>query len=231
MIKVLLADDHSVVREGLKSVFASLAPDIRVVGEASDGRQALELALDVGPDVFILDVSMPFLNGIDAARRLLRRDPGSRVIVLSMHDERSLMENALRAGVKGYVLKDAHLEELPEAVRQVHQGKCVFPPGFAAGRAPGSLPQPGASRAAKKSPGPASPARSAAQCDCPLSLREREVLQCIAEGLCNKEIARRLKIARNTAHVHRNNIMRKLSLHRQADLVRYALKEGISFLR
>jgi len=163
--------------------------------------------------VYVLDISMPELNGIETARRVLQRQPGAQVIVLSLHRERAFVENAMQAGARGYVLKEFATDCVVEAIRAVHRGRYYLSPGIARFAA--------AVRGADRRAGPPQDARN-------LTARERQVLQLVAEGHATKEIAAKLGVATNTIHVHRNNLMRKLDLHKETDLVRYAIREGIA---
>jgi len=205
-IKVILADDHRVVLEGIKAVLEQTAKDIRVVGTALDGNQVLELARRAPADVYVLDVAMPALNGLETAERLLREDPRAKIIMLSMYDDRPTVEKALRLGVKGYLVKESATEEIAQALRAVWRGELFLSPSIADFEP----------RAAPRRPAGES-----------LTSKEREIIQLIAEGLGNKQIARRLGISDNTVHVHRHNIALKLDIHKQTELVRYAIKAGI----
>ena len=215
-IKVILADDHAVVRDGIRAILERRDKDIRIIGEAANGTEVLKLAKATPADVYVLDISMPLLNGVETTDRLLQMNPRSKVIILSMHDDRAFVERALACGAKGYVTKESAAEELIHAIREVHRDRFFLSPpisrfvvqGFLRRRqAPASQPPEGE-----------------------LTRREREVLQLIAEGFSNKEIARQLSLSLNTVHVHRNNLMRKLDLHKQADLIRYAVNAGLSSL-
>jgi len=214
-IRVVIADDHPVVRDGLRFSIERSGRDIAVVGEAANGREALALAAEGGVDIYILDVTMPVMNGMETARELARVDPCARVIMLSLHDTRAMVEEALRSGAKGYLTKETASRTVVEAITEVYAGRVYLSPaiaGFADGmpatRRKGSVL-----------------ARAAA-----LTPQEHKVLQLIAEGHSNKDIAGELGVAVNTAHAHRNNLMAKLNIHKQADLVRYAIKAGISKL-
>jgi len=218
-IRVFLADDHPIVREGLRAAIESGGADLQVVGEASDGLAVLASLSGQSADVYVLDISMPGLNGLETARRLAKKAPRAKVIILSVHDSRAIVERAFLCGVHGYLLKESSTREVLRAIREVFLGRYYVSPaiseflvdGFLGwrGRGPGRRPLEPATR---------------------LTSREREVLQLIAEGLTVKEVAIRLGLSLNTALVHRKNIMRKLDIHKQADLVRYAIKEGISKL-
>ncbi|MDD2717384.1 MAG: response regulator transcription factor [Candidatus Wallbacteria bacterium] len=210
-IDVIIADDHAIVRAGIKSVIEKKAIDIRVIGEASNGEELLKLARTSPADVYILDISMPLLNGIQAVSEILKINPQSKVIILSMHDSRSFVEKALQAGAKGYILKDNASEEIVPGIREVTSNRFYLSPPISNFIVEGFLNRD--SQAGKNSN--------------ELTLREREVLQLIAEGFSNKEIASRMRLALNTVNAHRKNIMEKLNIHKQADLIRYAIKEGL----
>ncbi|MFZ5926106.1 MAG: response regulator [Acidobacteriota bacterium] len=206
-IRILLADDHSLVRQGFRRILEA-HPDLEIVGEASDGREAVELTGTLQPDVVVMDVAMPGLNGIEATRRICESSPRTRVLALSMHRDSVYVREILRAGARGYLLKDAIDADLISAVRAVARGE-----GFIA----------------------------SAVADCvladyrqhvsdPIDLltaREREVLQLIAEGKTNKEIASLLKLSVYTVDAHRGRIMEKLNLHSAGELVRFALRKGL----
>ena len=213
-IKVILGDDHPVVRDGIRAVLNRKAKDIEIIGEAANGREVLKIAQNRPADIYVLDVSMPVLNGIETAERLMRMDPKSKIIMLSIHDEKTFVERSLESGAQGYVLKESATEELIQAIREINQGKYFLSPGvskFIVQEFLGKRQHYGRQKKIVT-----------------LTRREKGILQLIGEGLTNKEIAGQLKISLNTVHVHRNNIMDKLDIHRQANLIRYALKEGIS---
>lgn len=214
-IKVIIADDHSLVVECLKPLLEKNG-DITVTGTAADGKKFLELARRKPADVYLLDIGMPGLNGIDAAARLLRSDKTAKIIFLSMYDDRPTVEKAMKTGAKGYLLKECAADEVLQAVREVHGGGHHLSAALH-GYAAETLRNAG--RAPLKPSG-----------SCPLTSKEREIVQLVAEGLANKQIARELKISANTVHAHRNNIAHKLNIHKQADLVRYALKEKLAKL-
>jgi DNA-binding NarL/FixJ family response regulator len=205
--RILLADDHAVVRQGFKMLLGA-QPDMEIVGEASNGREAVESAETLRPDVVIMDVAMPELNGIEATRRLAASAPHTRVIALSMHKDSVYVREILRAGARGYLLKDSGAEDLVSAIRAVAKGESYL-----------------------------SPAVSNAVLDDyrkhvtnPIDLltsREREVLQMLAEGKTNKEIAGVLNLSVYTVDAHRGRIMEKLNLHSINDLVRFAVRNGI----
>ena len=207
MIRVFLADDHTMVRQGFRLILSS-QPDIEIVGEAGNGRQAVELAEKLHPDVIVMDVAMPELNGIEATRRLAASSPRSRVLALSMHKDSVYVREILRAGARGYLLKDSIDSDLVNAVRAVARGDGYLSPGV--------------------SDAVLSDYRR--HVTDPLDLltsREREVLQLIAEGKTNKEIASSLKLSVYTVDAHRGRIMEKLNLHSTGELVRFAVRNGL----
>lgn len=207
-VRVLLAEDHRVVREGLCRLLAD-QEDIRVIGEAADGQEAVELAEARGPDVVVMDVGLPGLNGIEAARRLLRTRPDIRVVILTMHDDATTVDRALRAGARGFVLKGRGVETLCEAIRTVQRGDVYLSPEVSDYVVQGYL-------------------SGATQEPDPLTDREREVLQLVAEGYTSDEIAERTGLRPKTVRNYRTAIMDKLGIHSTAGLVRYALRHGIA---
>mgnify|MGYP002632808686 CR=1 FL=1 len=209
-IRVLLAEDHQVVREGLRALLSD-REGIEVLGEVCDGAAAVTFALDRGPDVVVMDIGMPELNGIEAARRLHRKRPDIRVVILSMRDDAVTVDKALRAGARAYVLKGVGVESLVDAIEAVHRGEVYLSAGVSEYVLAGYL------------------AASAAPTD-PLTDREREVLQLIAEGFTSAEIALRLGLSTKTVRNHRSNIMDRLDVRTTAGLVRYALKAGLTEL-
>ncbi|MBI4169191.1 MAG: response regulator transcription factor [Acidobacteria bacterium] len=205
-IRVMVADDHPVVRQGLKFMLAR--EGFAVVGEAADGREALRQTEGTRPEVVVLDLAMPGLNGIDAAREIMRISPGTKTIILTQHAEEPYILEALRAGVHGYVLKSQAVSDMIQAIRDVHRGRLYLSPSISnvvvgAYREHGDLPRD------------------------PLTPREREVLQLIAEGRSTKQVAEALGITVKTAESHRSRIMFKLQIHEKAGLVRYAIKRGL----
>ncbi len=207
MIRVLLADDHAIVREGLRALL-SREPDMQVVAEAGDGREALRLAQETQPDVATMDLSMPLLNGLEAARQMAAWDRGPRPILLTVHGEDRYVLEALRAGVRGYVLKKQAAADLVRAIREVVGGSVYLSPGISAVVAD-----------AVRSPVPL-PEDS-------LTAREREVLQLVAEGKSTKEISAILGVSIKTADAHRTRLMQKLDIHDIAGLTRYAIRQGM----
>ncbi len=214
-IEVMLVDDHSIIRQGIKAVL-SHEPDINLVAEASNGKEAVELAREKSPDVILMDITLPVLNGLDASRQIIKQNKNIKILILSMHDNRVFIENALSYGAKGYILKDSAADEIVHAIREVSEGRF-----FLSSKISSFVIQDYV--ASKKK---AIQLRSVSI----LTDREREVLQLVAEGLNNKDIARKLKLSLKTVLAHRNNIMQKLDMHNQAQLIRFAIKEGISSL-
>lgn len=205
-IRVVLADDHVLVRQGLKSLLER--EKFQVVAEASDGQELIRQAETHHPDIAVLDISMPTLNGIEAARELARSSPQTKVILLTQHEEEQYIHEALEVGVKGYVLKSQVSSDLVHAMQQVSRGGIYLSPGV--------------SRAVVD----AYRSKSERPSD-PLSGRERQVLQLIAEGKSTKDVASLLGISVKTAESHRSRLMQKLDIHETASLVRYAVRRGL----
>jgi DNA-binding NarL/FixJ family response regulator len=205
--RILLADDHTVVRSGFRMLLAA-QPDMDVVGEASNGREAVELALQLQPDVIVMDVTMPELNGIEATRRIAQDVPRARVLALSMHKDAVYVREILRAGARGYLLKDSGEHDLIAAVRSVAKGEGFLSP---------AVSDAVLSDYRKHVTDPIDL----------LSSREREVLQLIAEGKTNKEIANVLNLSVYTVEAHRGRVMEKLNLHSTGELVRFAVRNGL----
>lgn len=222
-MRLLLCDDHRLMRDGLRAILEKAG--LEVVGEAADGRQAVQLAERLGPDIVVMDVVMPELNGIDATRTIVARCPSVKVIGLSVSADRRYVQTLLAAGASGYLLKSSAADELIEAVQAVASGRPYVSPGVASvigaraseadavrgGLTPSSVP-------------PSSRTQRA------LSAREREVLQLLAEGYSSKEIAARLQVATTTVESHRRQIMDKLRLRTIAELTKYAIREGLTSL-
>jgi DNA-binding NarL/FixJ family response regulator len=209
--RIILADDHHVVREGLRALLEA-EPDLTVAGEAADGLTTVHLVERVKPDVLVVDVMMPALNGLEVTRQVVRRSPDTRVIVLSMYSDESYVMEALKNGAAGYVLKSSTRSDLVQAIREVMAGERY-------------LSAPLSARAVEAYVERAKGTEVGAYDT--LTSREREVLQLAAEGHTNAEIAARLSISSRTVETHRSAVMRKLGLRRQTDLVRYALRRGI----
>ena len=209
-IKVIIVDDHQMVREGLRSLLVG-EKDMEVIAEAGDGWEGVRLAEKLAPDVVIMDIAMPELNGIEATRQILARTTGVRVMVLSMHSDKRFVERTLKAGASGYLLKDCAFEELVRAIRTVMAGQIYLSPGIASLVVRGYLEN-----------GLDSPSV--------LSAREREVLQLITEGKSTREIGLLLHISIKTVETHRQQIMKKLHLRTVAELTKYAIREGLTTL-
>ncbi len=205
-LRILLADDHTIVRQGLKLILSAHA-DLEVVGEAANGREAVDLADKLRPDIVLMDVQMPELNGIEATRKMVAANPRVRILVLSMHKESVYVREILKAGARGYILKDAIDTELLNAVRSVARGDGYISPAVSSAL----------NDKVRDSNNPVDM----------LTTREREVLLLIAEGKTNKEIATHLNLSVYTVDSHRGKIMEKLNLHSAGELVRFAMKNGL----
>lgn len=209
-IRVLVADDHTIVRQGLVGILEA-SPEIEVVGEAADGHEAVEKSLEARPDVAVLDVSMPRLNGIEAARRIHEALPTTRILVLTMHDDEEYVLKMVRAGASGYLLKDSAASELIAAIKSLRSGQAHFGPHASKALAeayqhPETLPDDPYER---------------------LTDREREIFQLVVEGKTNKEIGEVLFISPKTVDNHRTRLMEKLGMHSTAELVRYAARHKL----
>ncbi|MDZ4199774.1 MAG: response regulator transcription factor [Kiritimatiellia bacterium] len=212
-ITVLLAEDHMVVREGLCKLLDA-ENDIQVVGEASTGREAVEMTLDLRPDVVVMDIAMPSLNGLEATRQILKIIPAARILILSAHNDDAYIERVMQLGAAGYVIKQTSVHTLMDAIREVHKGKTFFSPIISRHwerQHKKTLDRNGLSKI--------KPNR--------LSKREMEVLQLIAEGGANKQIAADLEISIKTVEKHRDHLMQKLDIHDTAGLTRYAISTGV----
>lgn len=209
--KILICDDHKIFREGLRALLEK-QPDLKVAGGARDGLEAVKLAAELSPDIVIMDISMPGLNGIEAARKIAgsRRPP--RIIALSMHNDRKYVTEILKAGARAYLLKDSAFEELMDAIKAVNCGRFFLSAGITSVVLGDYIK------------GPAADPRSPFTL---LSAREREVLQLLAEGLRTKEISHKLGLSVKTVETHRKKIMEKLGIASIAGLTRYAVKEGL----
>lgn len=214
-INVMIVDDHQIVADGLKLVFSRKTKDIEVVAVASNGEEAMALSKTYKPDLYIIDISLPIMNGIELTGRLKKMYPESKVIILSMHDKRVLVEKAFEMGAKGYVLKESDADEIIQSVYKVFNEGYFLSSKIAHYFMEGVL---------SKKKAPVKNKRNI------LTKREREIVQLIAEGYTTKQIAEKLKRSENTIHVHRVRAMKKLKIHNQADLTRFALKESISFI-
>jgi DNA-binding NarL/FixJ family response regulator len=207
-ITTLIADDHALVREGLRSLLAAHG-NIEVVGFAANGREAVHEALRLRPEVMLMDISMPELNGIDATRQLLDRNPAAKVIILSMHATIEHYYRAARAGARGYLLKESATEEIAEAVRTVHVGRQFISRGVAS--------------SFQTQSGAESPLDS-------LSRREREILQLVAEGHCSAKIGALICISPKSVETYRSRLMQKLGMRGMPDMVKFAIRHGLASL-
>jgi len=213
-ITILLADDHAIVREGFHALL-KLQPDMDVVGEAENGRQALKLALKLHPSIVVMDIAMPMLNGLEATKQILKKAPETKILILSAHGDDAYVAEAMAVGASGFFTKQTAAHVLPEAIRTVHHGETFFSPAIA-------------SRLRKQE-------RESFESGRPktaftlfkLTSRETEVLQLVAEGRANKETAAELHISIKTVEKHRQSLMEKLDIHDTAGLTRYAISAGV----
>ncbi|MFA9452641.1 MAG: response regulator [Candidatus Aminicenantaceae bacterium] len=211
-IKVVLADDHTIVRKGLRSLLDDEG-DINVIGEAGDGKEAIELVEQLKPHIVVMDIGMPVLNGLEATRRIIKKHPDTKVLILTMHTNEEYVFEILQAGASGYIIKKAAPTELVAAIRAVKQGESFLSPSISKKVIEEYLQRAGEEKW-----------EDAFDL---LTDREREVLQLIAEGLSTREIAEKLFISTKTVETHRMHMMEKLDLHGTADLTRYAIRKGI----
>ncbi len=211
MISIVLVDDHMIMLDGMKSLIEKVS-DMKVVGVATDGREALKLVAELEPEIVVMDINMPNLNGIDATSQLTSQFPATKVLALSVHEDPQFIERMLQSGAKGYLIKDCAYEELIRAIRAIYQGKAYLSPEVTESFIDGYL----------------SPRKRTQKSI--LSVREREVLQLLSEGKSTKEAAAILYISSKTVERHRKNMMEKLGTDNLADLIKYALREGITSL-
>lgn len=212
MIRIILADDHAVMRRGLRLVLEQ-QEDFEVLGEASDGREALALVETLTPDVVLLDITMPNLNGIESARQITAKQLGCAIVILSMHSDEGYVLRALKAGARGYLLKESAEADLIHAVRTVSEGKAFFSPAVSRMLVEDYVRQ--------------LQDRDIEDSYDLLTAREREVLQLVAEGKSNKDVASMLNLSPYTVETHRGNIMEKLNLHSVPELILYAVRKGV----
>jgi DNA-binding NarL/FixJ family response regulator len=215
-ITVLLVDDHAIVREGLRALL-ELEPDIEVIGEAQTGRQAVQLAKKLSPAVIVIDIAMPLLNGLEATRQILKAAPATRVLVLSAHRDDEYVDEVIRLGAAGYLIKQTSAHILPKAIREASKGKTFFDPAISKRL----------SDRQDTAPRGASGWRKSQAGGVHLTSREVEILQLIAEGKANKQTADELGISIKTVEKHRQNLMSKLDVHDTAGLTRYAIASGL----
>lgn len=211
-IRILLADDHTVVRKGLRLLLES-QPDFQVVADAADGREAVAMAEQHRPDVAVMDIAMPVLNGIEAARQISSKAPQTAVVFLSMHADEGYVLRALKAGARAYLLKDSAEHDLINAVKAVSEGKAFFSPAISKMLVEDYMRQ--------------MQDRQVEDSFDLLTTREREILQLLAEGKVNKEVAVTLNLSLHTVETHRSNIFQKLNLHSGAELILYAIRKGV----
>jgi two-component system, NarL family, response regulator NreC len=211
-LRILLADDHIVMRTGLRALLER-QPNLEVVGESENGRETVELVASLGPDVVVMDVAMPVLNGIEATKTIVTQRPATAVVILSMHADESYVMRALKAGARGYLLKDSAAADLISAIQAVSQNKSFFSPRVSRILAEDYV------RVLKQ--------KGAVDSYDLLTGREREILQLLAEGKTNKEVATALNISPYTVETHRRHILEKLNLHNPAELILYAVRKGI----
>ncbi len=210
--KILLVDDHKILRDGICSIVKGY-PDMEVIGEAANGKAALQLVEELSPDIVIMDISMPDLNGIDATRMIIADNPNIKVIALSMHHDKQFVSEIFKAGASGYLLKDCAFDELEHAVNIVMDGKTYINPQIASLVIESLVNQPQATSQKTFSL---------------LTDREREVLQLISEGQSTKEIASKLSVSAKTIESHRRQVMGKLNIRNIAELTKYAIREGLT---
>ena len=215
-IRVLLVDDHAMLRDGLRALLES-HKDIEVVGEADNGLTAIDLVRELLPDIVVMDVAMPIMNGVEATRRIKKLHPACQVLVLTQYDHREYVLPLLEAGTDGYILKKSAGEQLVTAIRAVCAGKSILDPTVAR-------------TVIEAYVGSRSPSSRDDSSE-PLTDREREVLILIAEGYTNREVAHVLHISPKTVDVHRTNIMQKLGLHNRTELIKYAIRKGLVNIR
>src|SRR6266852_1136755 len=211
-IRILLADDHVVMRSGLR-LLLERQPNLEVVGEAADGQEAVRLAAAENPEVVIMDIAMPHLNGVEATRQIVTRNPETAVVILSMHSDESYVLRSLKAGARAYLLKDSAEADLIAAIRAVSEGKAFFSPAISKMLVEDyilRLEQRGVEDSYEL-----------------LTTREREILQLLAEGKSNKEVAAMLNLSLYTVETHRGNILQKLNLHGTPELILYAIRKGV----
>ncbi len=212
MIRILLADDHTMIRQGLRALLER-QPEFAVVAEAADGREAVEAAAATLPDVAVVDIAMPNLNGIEAARRIIEKSPSTAVVILSMHADEGYVLRALKSGARAYLLKDSPEDALLQAIRAVHAGKAFFSPEVSRMLAEDYMRQ--------------MSQRGVEHSYELLTPREREILQMLGEGKSNKDVASQLNLSVYTVDTHRGNILEKLNLHNTAEMILYAVRKGV----
>lgn len=214
MKKIVLADDHAIVRTGVRAVLERLGKDMEVTAEIANGKELVAYAKTHPTDIYIVDISMPVMNGIEAVEQMVKHNPAAKIIMLSMYDDRISVEKSLKAGAKGFIVKVCAADEIVDAIEEVNAGRFYLCSKVSKYIVQGFLGK----TSSRKRDGTG------------LTPKEKEVLQLIAEGCSSKQIAKTFNLSLNTIHVHRNNIMKKLGIHKQTELVRFAIKEGIAQL-
>lgn len=214
MKKIVLADDHAIVRTGVRTVLEHLGKDMEVAAEIDNGKALVDYAKTHPTDIYVVDISMPVLNGIEAVEQMVKQNPAVKIVMLSMYDDRISVEKSLKAGAKGFIVKVCAADEIIEAIEEVCAGRFYLCSKVSKYIVQGFL---GKTASRKRDSSGLTP-------------KEKEVLQLIAEGSSSKQIAKAFNLSLNTIHVHRNNIMKKLGIHKQTELVRFAIKEGIAQL-
>lgn len=210
-IKILIADDHAIVREGIKEIMERLGGDIAIVAEATNGKEVLEIAQQTPVDIYLMDISMPLMDGILTTEYLMKLDPKSRVIIFSMYQDKILVNRTLKSGARGYVLKDCVPEEIIHAIREVFNGNYYLSPSVAGLVVEGIT---------SREPIPEKDEHT-------LTKRQKEILRLICDGLTEKDIARALNVSSFTIHSHIYNMMKKLNIHTKVGLIKYAIKKRI----
>lgn len=214
MIKIVLADDHAIVRTGVRAVVERLGKNMTISAELSNGKELVEYAKKHPDEIYVVDIAMPVMNGIEAVEQIVKHNPDAKVVMLSMYDDRMSVEKSLKAGAKGFIVKVSAADEIVNAIEEICAGRFYLCNKVSKYIVQGFL-------------GKTSPRQKGRR---GLTPKEKEVLQLIAEGYSSKQIAKSFNLSLNTIHVHRNNIMKKLGIHKQTELVRFAIKEGIAQL-
>ena len=214
MKRIVLADDHAIVRTGVRAVLERLGKGMEVSAEIANGKDLVDYAKTHPSDIYVVDISMPVLNGIEAVNQIIKHNPAAKIVMLSMYDDRISVEKSLKAGAKGFIVKVCAADEIVDAIEEVAAGRFYLCSKVSKYIVQGFL---GKTTARKRDGSGLTP-------------KEKEVLQLIAEGYSSKQIAKAFNLSLNTIHVHRNNIMKKLGIHKQTELVRFAIKEGIAQL-
>ena len=214
MKKIVLADDHAIVRTGVRAVLERLGKDMKITAEIANGKELVDYAKTHPEDIYIVDISMPVMNGIEAVEQMVKHNPAAKIVMLSMYDDRISVEKSLKAGARGFIVMVCAADEIVDAIEEVSAGRFYLCSKVSKYIVQGFLGK----TSSRKRDGTG------------LTPKEKEVLQLIAEGYSSKQIAKTFNLSLNTIHVHRNNIMKKLGIHKQTELVRFAIKEGIAQL-